>query len=87
MEKEPIEELRGIRKKLDKLIKTNPRKFKEEIKRIEKFLIATCIDLMTAGASENFYSIYSIVLWHKKRKIQRKINYFAFCLLCSDSRN
>ena len=36
MEKEPIEEIRGIRKKLDKLIKTNPRKFREEIKRIEK---------------------------------------------------
>jgi hypothetical protein len=36
MEKEPIDEIRGIRKKLDKMIKSNPKKFKEEIKRIEK---------------------------------------------------
>jgi hypothetical protein len=36
MEKEPIEEIRGIRKKLDKLIKSNPKKFKEEIKKFEK---------------------------------------------------
>ena len=36
MEKEPIEEIRGIRKKLDKAVKSNPKKFKEEIKKIEK---------------------------------------------------
>jgi len=36
MEKEPIEEIREIRKKLDKIIKSNPKKFREDIKRIEK---------------------------------------------------
>lgn len=36
MKKEPIDEIRGIRKQLEKLIKSNPRKFKEEIKKIEK---------------------------------------------------
>jgi hypothetical protein len=36
MEREPIEEIRDIRRKLDKLIKSNPKNFKEDIKKIEK---------------------------------------------------
>lgn len=36
MEKDPIAEIREVRKKLDRLFKTNPNKFKDEIKKIER---------------------------------------------------